>query len=72
MTIKDFIERRNNDYDAYEARPDWNGYKVYEVWLKANKGACVGLPQYALEKNGSFRLASHKEVFAIMDAINGD
>ena len=40
MIIQDFIKRHSTDFDAYEARPDWKGYKVYLVWLKAHEGGC--------------------------------
>lgn len=50
MTIQDFIKLNNADFDSYEARPDWKGYKVYSIWLKAQEGACIGYPQYALKK----------------------
>lgn len=39
---------------------------VYHVWAKKDEGACVGYPQYALEKNGSFSLAEVEEIHAIM------
>lgn len=68
MTIKDFMNEHKNDFDTYEAHPDWNGYKVYSVWLKSNEGACVGYPQYALEKNGKIRESTIKETIAIMNA----
>lgn len=66
MTIQEFIDSRKNDFDTYEARADWNGYKVYSIWLKSNEGACVGYPKYALAKNDAIREASLKETIAIM------
>lgn len=73
MTIQYFMNEHKNDFDTYEARPDWNGYKVYSVWLKSNEGACVGYPQYALEKDGKIRESILDETIAIMDAeSNGE
>ena len=66
MTIQDFIEENKTDFDTYEARPDWKDYKVYSVWLKANEGACIGYPQYALEKDNTIRLSILEETIAIM------
>jgi len=68
MTIQEFIKANKTDFDQYEARPDWNGYKVYLVWLKANEGACVGYPQYALEKDNKIRLSTLEETLAIMES----
>ena len=68
MTIQGFLEENKADFDTYEARPDWKEYKVYSVWLKTNEGACVGYPQYALEKNNKIRLSTLKETLAIMEA----
>ena len=44
----------------------WNGYMVYHVWAKKDEGACIGYPQYALEKDGVFRFAELEEIHAIM------
>lgn len=66
MTIQDFINEHKIDFDTYEARSDWNGYKVYLVWLKRQEGACVGYPQYALEKDHKIRLSTLEETIAIM------
>ena len=66
MTIQDFIEKNKPNFDTYEARPDWKEYKIYSVWLKAHEGACVGYPQYALEKNNKIRLSTLEETLAIM------
>ena len=66
MTIQDFIEENKTDFDTYEARPDWKGYQVYSVWLKAQEGACIGYPQYALEKNSIIRLSTLEETIAVM------
>lgn len=66
MIIQDFIKIHSTDFDAYEARPDWKGYKVYLVWLKAHEGACVGYPQYALEKDNKIRLSTLEETIAII------
>lgn len=68
MTIQDFLNERKSDFDTYESRPDWNGYKVFSVWLKSNEWACVGYPHYALEKNGKIRESSLEETIAIMQA----
>lgn len=70
MTIDDFIKIRNADFDSYKYSIKWNGYKVYSIWLKANEGACVGYPQYALEKDGYIRESTLEETIAIMDAEN--
>ena len=67
MTIQHFIELHNTDFDKYEACPDWEGYKVYSVWLKAQEGTCVGYPQYALEKDNKIRLSTLEETIAIME-----
>ena len=66
MLNQNFIKLNNADFDSYEARPDWKGYKVYSIWLKAQEGACIGYPQYALEKNSIIRLSTLKETIAIM------
>ena len=67
MIIQDFIKANKAEFDTYEVRPDWKGYKVYLVWLKAHEGACVGYPQYALEKNGKIRLSTLEETLIIME-----
>ena len=67
MTIQDFIEANKTDFDTYEARPDWKDYKVYSVWLKAQEGACVGYPQYAIKKNDKIRLSTLEETISIME-----
>ena len=65
MTIREFI--KENDYiDRYRSSGVWNGYKVYSVWAKRNEGCCVGLPQFALEKDGTFRMADVDEIHTIM------
>ena len=69
MTIDDFIKIRNADFDNYNYRIEWNGYKVYSIWLKANEGACVGYPQYALEKDGHIRESTLTETLEIMAEI---
>lgn len=66
MTIQEFIKLHNTDFDRYKPCSDWNDYKVYSVWLKAQEGACVGYPQYALEKDNIIRLSTLKETIAIM------
>jgi hypothetical protein len=68
MTIQEFIDSRKDDFDTYEARPDWNGYKVFEVWRKKDEGACVGYPQYALLKNDNIRESSFEETVKIMQS----
>ena len=60
------IKTHNTDFDTYRAEPDWKGYKVYLVWLKAQEGACVGYPQYALEKDDKIRLSTLEGTIAIM------
>ena len=67
MTIQDFLKENKTDFDTYEARPNWKDYKVYSVWLKAHEEACVGYPQYALEKNGKIRLSTLEETLIIME-----
>lgn len=67
MTIQDFILQNKEDYDSYKYDFDWNGYKVYSVWLKSNEGACVGLPQFAIEKDSLIRLATLDETLCIMN-----
>ena len=67
MTIREFIKANHSDYDRYRSRGNWNGYNVYHVWAKRNEGCVVGLPQFALEKDGKFRLANTDEIFEIMD-----
>ncbi len=66
MTIQEFIRNHNEDYDTYEVRKDWKGYKVYSIWAKREEGACIGYPQYALEKDGEIRLSSFEETRSIM------
>lgn len=68
MMINDFLNEHKNDFDTYKNRPDWNGYKVYSVGLKSNEGACIGYPQYALEKDGKIRESTLEETMAIMRA----
>ena len=68
MTMEEFIGIHKNDFDTYDLRPDWNGYKVYGIWRKKDEGACVGYPKYALEKNGTIRESSLEEAIAIMQA----
>lgn len=69
MTIKDFLKEQTT-FDSYRKRRDWNGYIVYHIWAKANKGACVGYPQFALEKKGEIRLANIEEIHAIMTQLH--
>lgn len=69
MTIDDFIKAKRADFDMYKYRMEWNGYKVYSIWLKANEGACVGYPQYALEKDGKIRESTLTETLEIMAEI---
>lgn len=69
MTIDDFIKVKSADFDMYKYRMEWNGYKVYSIWLKANEGACVGYPQYALEKDGKIRESTLTETLEIMAEI---
>nr|DAW30079.1 MAG TPA: hypothetical protein [Caudoviricetes sp.] len=69
MTIDDFIKAKSADFDMYKYRMEWNGYKVYSIWLKTNEGACVGYPQYALEKDGKIRVSTLTETLEIMAEI---
>lgn len=66
MTIREFIKANHGDYDRYRSRGMWNGYNVYYVWAQRNEGLIVGLPQFALENNGKFRMANTDEIFSIM------
>lgn len=68
MTIKEFVDK-DDYFDRYEYRTDWNGYTVYSVWCKAHEGACIGYPQYALEKNSTIRLSTHEETIEIMHSL---
>ena len=65
MTIREFI-KENDYFDRYRSRGVWNGYNVYYVYEKRNEGCCVGLPQFALEKDGTFRMADVDEIHTIM------
>ena len=65
MTIKEFIDK-DEYFDRYQFCTEWNGYTVYDVWAKSNEGACVGYPQFALEKNGAIRLSTIDETLQIM------
>lgn len=68
MTIKEFVD--NDEYfDRYEYRTEWNGYTVYSLWCKAHEGACIGYPQYALEKDGKIRKSTHEETKKIMESL---
>ncbi len=66
MTIHEFIKSNNNAFDHYRTFGEWNGYNVYYVYEKRNEGCCVGLPQFALEKDGTFRMADVDEIHTIM------
>ena len=56
MTIEEFVD--NDEYlDSFQYRMDWNGYNVYEAWLKSCEYSCTSYPQYALEKDGEIRLS---------------
>ena len=65
MTIEEFV-KNHECADSFRPCKDWNGCKVYEIWRKADEGACVGYPQYALEKNGTVRESSLEETMDIM------
>ena len=69
MTIREFIKKNKQDYDHYRTQGSWNGYTVFQVWAKRNEGGCVGLPIFALEKDGEFRLATLEEIHSIMKEI---
>lgn len=66
MTIKDFLKDQTT-FDSYRKRQDWNSFSVYHIWAKANKRACVGLPQFALADGKTIKLADTDEIFKIMD-----
>ena len=66
MTIREYISENKKSFDHYRSRGTWNGYKVYMVWSKKNEGKCVGMPTFALEKEGVFILANLDEVNSIM------
>ena len=66
MTIKDFLEFQTT-FDSYRKQCDWNDFTVYHIWAKSNKGACVGLPQFALDNGTTIRLADTDEILKIMD-----
>ena len=66
MTIMDFM-KNHPEFDSNRKRRNWNGFSVYHIWAKANKGACVGLPQFALDDGKTIRLADTDEIFKIMD-----
>jgi len=65
MTIREFI-KKNDYFDRYRSRGTWNGYNVYYVYDQRNEGLIVGLPQFALEKDGKFRMANPDEIFEII------
>lgn len=67
MTIQEFIDK-SEWHDTYKQINDWNGYKVYDIWAKADEGSCVGYPQFALEKDGEIRQSTLEETIAIMKA----
>ena len=69
MTIKDFLKDQTT-FDSYRKRRNWNGFIVYHIWAKVNKGACVGLPQFALDDGKTIRLADTDEIFKIMDSYS--
>jgi len=66
MTIQEFIKENKDSFDSYEKRPEWNGYKVYLVWMKAFENSLTGYPQYALEKYEKIRLSTLDETIQIM------
>ncbi len=66
MTIDEFVKA--DEYaDAYKKDCEWQGFAVYEIWAKADEGACTGYPQFALEKNGKIRKSTLPETIAIMN-----
>lgn len=67
MTIREFIKSNKEFFNRYRSRGTWNGYQVFYVWNFRDEGCCVGLPQFALEKNGQFRMADTDEIFEILD-----
>lgn len=67
MTIQEFVEA--DEYvDTYRKDCDWKGFTVYEIYAKADEGACIGYPQFALEKDDNIRRTTFEETLAIMDA----
>ena len=66
MTIREYISENKKSFDHYRYRGTLNGYKLYMLWSKKHEGKCVGMPTFALEKEGVFRLAENDEVFKIM------
>ena len=49
MTIEEFVD--NDEYlDSFQYRMDWNGYNVYEVWLKSCEYSCTGYPPICTRK----------------------
>ena len=68
MTIKEFVDT-SEDFDMHEYKLKWNGYNVYEVWLKSCEYSCTGYPQYALEKDSKIRRATLEEAIQIMQSF---
>lgn len=72
MTIQEFIDK-DEYFDSYRYSIEWNNYKVYEIWAKQDEGACIGYPNFALEKNGIIRKSKFEETLKIMkDLIKDD
>lgn len=71
MTIDQFV-KDSLYFDRYKYLLDWKGYRVYDVWRKADEGACIGYPSYALEKDGNIRQASLDQVMMIMSLLDDE
>lgn len=57
-------------YDSAVYLGRWNGYNVFEPTFTDDKEHIIGIPQYILEWNGTFRWTNNTAVsFAIMDAF---
>ncbi len=69
MTIREFLKKNEDGYDRYRTLGEWKGYKVYQIWAKRQEGCCIGLPQFALEKDGVFRIAAFDEINELMDLM---
>lgn len=66
MKIQEFAKRCGFDM-AEDTEKIWNGYKVYS--LDMLEDAAVGLPQFALVKDGKVRVNTYDETFEIYDFV---
>lgn len=48
---------------------EWNGYRVYIPVGENGETLCIGYPQYCLVTQKRARMATDKEMFAIMDSF---